>query len=118
MKTRTWILIIAAVLAVALGVSLWLVFSAPAADAVEIYSDGKLLYTLLLNEDKKLQISTQTGWNHIEISGGKVGVQSASCPDKLCMHQGFCFGGRDIICLPNRLVIHFVNNGGVDGVSG
>ena len=118
MKTRYWIMLICLVLALALGASCWLFFAAPEADSVEIYSQGTLVYTLPLNIDKELTLETATGWNQLQISEGKIWVASASCPDKLCMHQGTRSGGADIVCLPNRLVIHFTNNGGVDGVSG
>ena len=34
------------------------------------------------------------------------------------MHRGFCSGGMQIVCLPNRLVIEFVAEQEIDGVIG
>lgn len=46
------------------------------------------------------------GENHLHISGGKVWVSDASCPDKICEHYGKISGdGEVIVCLPNRLII-------------
>lgn len=46
------------------------------------------------------------GKNHMHISGGKVWVTDASCPDKICEHYGKISGdGEVIVCLPNRLII-------------
>ena len=46
------------------------------------------------------------GTNRLHISGGKVWVTDASCPDKICEHYGRISGdGEVIVCLPNRLII-------------
>lgn len=45
-------------------------------------------------------------YNQIEVRDGAIGITDASCPDKLCVHQGFLDSpGIPITCLPNRLVI-------------
>lgn len=44
--------------------------------------------------------------NEIEVRSDSIGVISADCPDKLCVHQGFISStGLPIVCLPNKLVI-------------
>ena len=46
------------------------------------------------------------GTNRLHISGGRVWVTDASCPDKICEHYGRISGdGEVIVCLPNRLII-------------
>ena len=46
------------------------------------------------------------GENRMHISGGKVWVTDASCPDKICEHYGKISGdGEVIVCLPNKLII-------------
>ena len=41
-----------------------------------------------------------------EMVDGSIGIITADCPDKLCVHQGFISDSRlPITCLPNRLVI-------------
>lgn len=44
--------------------------------------------------------------NEIEIRSDSIGIVSADCPDKLCVHQGFIsHTGLPVVCLPNKLVI-------------
>ena len=118
MKTRGWIVIFAAVLAVCVGLSL--LFLLPGQDAafVEVRSEGKLLYTLPLNVDQQLEIVSENGTNVVTIKDGKVAVTEADCPDGYCMARGFCSGGAQIVCLPNRLVLNFTGEADVDFVVG
>ena len=46
------------------------------------------------------------------------GLTEADCPDGYCMDRGFCSGGAQIVCLPNRLVISFLASEEVDFVVG
>ena len=118
MKTKTWILILAALLLVSIGMSVWILLPGQAADRVEIWSEGELKYTLSLYVDQTLTITTATGSNTVTIKNGAVAVTEASCPDHYCMQRGFCQSGTDIVCLPNRLVIRFLGKQKIDGVSG
>ena len=49
---------------------------------------------------------------------GKIAVTEATCPDHYCMKRGFCASGMDIVCLPNKLVIHFIGEQTVDAAAG
>ena len=118
MKTKIWVLILAVVLVASLGLSFWILMPGQTADRIEIWSDGTLKYTLSLYEDQVLTISTATGTNTVTIQNGAVAVTEASCPDHYCMQRGFCQGGTDIVCLPNRLVIRFLGKQEIDGVVG
>lgn len=117
MKTKIWIIILASVLLICLGLSFWLLQPRSAA-AVEIWSEGKLMKTVLLSADQTFTVETEKGVNVITVSGGKVAVTEANCPDKYCMARGFCSGGTQIVCLPNRLVLKFTGETAVDGVTG
>ena len=118
MKTRYWVAILAAVMVICAGASLWLFRSGDTAVAVKIISEGKVLHTLPLSEDTRLEIVSSKGKNVVTVRGGKVAVTEADCPDHYCMDRGFCDRGAQIVCLPNRLVLEFVGNRTVDGVSG
>ncbi len=118
MKTKYWIGILAVLLAVCLGLSLWLMLPGEAADFVEVWSDGELLYTLSLHSPQQLEVVNGTGVNEITIRDGKVAVTHANCPDGYCMQRGFCSSGAQIVCLPNRLVLKFVGGQQVDTVVG
>lgn len=76
----------------------------------EIYQDGRLLYSIPLNDISESRTfvveRTGRGINEIEIRPGSIGIISADCPDKLCVRQGFITDARiPVTCLPNRLVI-------------
>ena len=116
MNTRYWILILAAVLLLSVGASL-LLYNNKEASAVEVYSDGTLLYTLPLSQDATVTIETNRGTNTVTVKDGKVAVTAADCPDHYCMDRGFCSSGPQIVCLPNRLVIKFIDSGPLDGIS-
>lgn len=83
----------------------------------EIYKDGKLIKTIELSENMEPVEFTVTGENgeknNILAENGSIRVISASCPDKICVNQGFISDGVvPIVCLPNRLVIEI--KGGED----
>ena len=118
MKTRMWILGIGALLAVCIGLSLWLLWPGEPAAAVKVYSRGELLYTLPLGEDTQVTVTTDLGTNVVTVKDGSVAVTQADCPDHYCMDRGYCNTGAQIVCLPNRLVLEFTGRQTIDGVSG
>lgn len=118
MKTKTWIGIIALALLLCAGLSLWLLLPGAPAEAVQVFSEGKLLYTLPLNIDNQVTVTTSFGTNVVTVMDGKVAVTEADCPDHYCMERGFCNSGAQIVCLPNRLVLQFTGAQTIDGVSG
>ena len=117
MKTKVWIGIIAGILVVCGALSLWLLRPTQA-KTVEVWSEGKLVQTLSLAEDQTLTVETETGRNVITVKDGKVAVTEANCPDKVCMHRGWCSGGAQIVCLPNKLVLKFTGDNTIDGIAG
>lgn len=88
-----------------------IVFSKPAR-YLEITVDGKVVETLDLNHDTEILVSGyQGGTNRIIIQSGKVHVSDASCPDKICIHQGTIEQtGESIVCLPNRMIAQIMGN--------
>lgn len=81
----------------------------------EIYQDGDLCQSIPLNEVTESYTLTFTGTNGgtntVEVRPGSIGILSADCPDKLCVHQGFIDSSLlPITCLPNRLVIQIKEN--------
>lgn len=77
----------------------------PKGETVEIYLDGELYAVYDLNSDYDDIVIEGTGSNTVRISGGKVKVIDASCPDKLCMETTISRVGSRIICAPNHLLI-------------
>ncbi len=81
-------------------------FILPKGDKAVVTVDGKTVLTLDLSEDAEQVVSTDAGTNTILISGGKVSVSSADCPDKLCVkHSAIHTSGDTIVCLPHKLVV-------------
>ena len=118
MKTKYWIMIFALLLAICGGSCLFLLSPAQPAQQVEVWSEGKLKCTLNLNKDQELTVESAYGTNIVTIRDGAVAVTEADCPDSYCMKRGFCSGGTEIVCLPNRLVLRFVGQQEIDGIVG
>ncbi|MDL2302634.1 NusG domain II-containing protein, partial [Lachnospiraceae bacterium OttesenSCG-928-D06] len=75
-----------------------------------IYQDGILIEKIFLSQvgvPFSLELhNDQGGFNKIEIRLGEIGISEASCPDQICVHQGFISDSYlPITCLPNRIVI-------------
>ncbi len=76
----------------------------------DIYQNGELLQTIRLDTvigEYTFDISGDAGaTNTVCVRLGSIAIVSASCPDQICVHQGFISTSLlPITCLPNRLVI-------------
>lgn len=111
-------MLIGGLLILCLGLSTLLLLGGRNAGYAEIWSEGKLLYTLDLGMDTQITVTTERGSNTVTVKDGKIAVTAATCPDHYCMHRGYCAGGLQIVCLPNQLEIRFTDDQGVDGVVG
>ena len=119
MKTKYWILLLAGILAVCLGLSIPLLLPGTDAAYAEIISDGQVMEVVDLRIDREIHITTADGGcNTITVKDGKIGVTEASCPDHYCMDRGMCSNGIQIVCLPNKLIIRFRGTQAVDMVAG
>ena len=114
MKTKTWIILFAVIAAACIFLTLPLLRQDQARFA-EITSKGELVKTVDLHIDQEFTVD---GKNTVTVEGGKIAVTWADCPDHYCMKRGFCGGGTDIVCLPNRLVIEFLGDQEVDAAIG
>ena len=61
MKTKTWILLIAAIAAVCLGLSIFLLLPGDDAVYAEISSGGKIVRTVNLRIDQQFTVTGETG---------------------------------------------------------
>lgn len=106
-KTRTWVVIIAVILGVCALAILW----APRKPSLiaDIYSDGKLLKRVDLNRVKTAEryvVEYYGESNTILIEPGRICVESADCPDQICVMEGWLPDfGLPIVCLPHNLLI-------------
>ena len=119
MKTKTWIILLSALLALCLVLAIPMLFPGEDALYAEIRSQGQPVRTVDLRIDQEFTVETPKGGrNVITVKGGKIAVTEANCPDHYCMQRGFCSSGAQIVCLPNQLVIQFIGHQTVDSVVG
>ncbi len=84
----------------------------------EIYSEGKLLYTIDLNKVTE-SYTIELPHNTVLVEHGQISMKCADCPDQVCVRQGKIKNGAyPIVCLPNRVEIRITNKAGVDAVTG
>ena len=118
MKTRTWIILLCALLLLSVLACIPLLSSKPAGRA-KITSAGEVISIVDLAVDQEFTVTAPGGGsNTITVKDGAIAVTEAKCPDHYCMKRGFCDGGTDIVCLPNRLVIEFLGDQEVDAAIG
>lgn len=76
---------------------------------VKVIIDGKEKYTYNINKDIKSAVFTGEDdqyKNVVVIENGRVFVESANCPDKICVsHKPISRKGQTIVCLPHKLVV-------------
>lgn len=76
----------------------------------DLYQNGELLQTIRLDTvtgEYTFEVPGDAGAsNTVCVRPGSIAIVSASCPDQICVHQGFISNSLlPITCLPNRLVI-------------
>mgnify|MGYP002767001806 CR=1 FL=1 len=76
----------------------------------DIYQNGDLLQSIRLDTvigEYTFVIRGENGAaNTVCVRPGSIAIVDASCPDQICVHQGFISTSLlPITCLPNRLVI-------------
>ena len=111
-SNKLWIVVFATLLLIA-GLLSVFIFNRRATGVVaNIYQDGICIKSVdlsLVTESYTLQISGAVV-NTISIEPGRICVSSATCPDQVCVHQGYISNSIvPIVCLPNALVIQIEN---------
>ena len=111
---RIWDVVLVAALLLLVGLTVWFALAPEKGDYAEVYVDGKKQLTLKLNEDREVALDHLV----IVVSGGKISVKDADCPDKICQKRGAINKkGQSIVCLPNRIVIKIAGKGEVEAIT-
>lgn len=77
-----------------------------AGKTVNIYSNGELIKSVPLSENCEFEFHSKYGSNTVVVENKKAYIKDATCPDKLCKHQGgINQSGAVITCLPNRFSV-------------
>lgn len=114
MKKRDFLLIISTIL---ISAVLFFVRESfiETGETVLIYVDNKLYKTVSLSESCEIDVGTNT----IVIENGYAYMKNATCPDKICVNTGkINDNSRDIICLPNKVMVKITKKSTLDAVSG
>lgn len=111
------VLLAAGVALAALGVWVLLLCLPGRGVAAEVAVDGRVVATLPLAQDTVLTVPGTQGGNVVTVSGGRVSISAADCPDRLCVrHCAVWRTGESIVCLPHRVRVTVV--GGRSAVDG
>ena len=73
--------------------------------------DGEEYTRVNLSQDSVFTVTTPAGTNTIKVSNHEISVDSADCPDKICVnHAAIHQSGEIIVCLPHKLVISVISD--------
>ena len=104
------LILVLVIIALALSVLLFVKLTSHEGAYVEVSVNNGAPTVYSLSVDGEYVING--GTNIIVISGGKVYMKSADCPDKTCVHQGaISMTGERIVCLPNKVHVVVVDEG-------
>lgn len=121
-RIRNDILLILCILLIASAGVFYLYGLRPSGDTVVVSVDGKEYGVYPLSEDITQDIYTGKNGeylNRLIIKDGKAYMETANCPDGICVEHSKIFrDGESIVCLPHRVVVTVVtdNQGSPDVV--
>ena len=110
MKTRTWVIVIAAAAALLAVVSLFLFRSHGEGTVVQVIQDGTVIREIDLSRvDKEYSFVVEArdgGSNTILVQPGRICIAEADCPDRVCVQQGWLTDQIvPLVCMPHGLII-------------
>lgn len=99
------ILVVAALLAVAAVCAAVMALTAVPGAHVCVRVDGEELARYPLSQDRRVTLE-YGGTNELVIEGGRARIESADCPDKVCVRTApISEVGQTVVCLPHKLVV-------------
>ena len=110
MKTKNLLYIFIAILFLATLVQLFIMALRPPGATATIYQDTTPLKVVYLDRVDAPFSFTVTGpageENVVRIRPGEIFMESATCPDQICVRQGpITDGSFPIVCMPHRILI-------------
>jgi hypothetical protein len=105
-KAKNDMIFIAVLLALILAFGGFYILSRGEGDTVRVTVGGELYGEYPLSQDTTVEIRNGENLNLLIIEGEKARVETASCPDGICVsHKPISRDGESIICLPNEVVV-------------
>lgn len=118
---RNDILLIGGLAAAGLALCLLLYLNRDTGMRALVRVDGELTAVFPLSQEVSYTIESKNGGtNELRIADGSVWLESANCPDALCVLQGkIRHAGESIICLPHGVVVELIGEDelGMDAVT-
>ncbi len=105
-QVRNDLIFITALVAVVAVAGACLFFLRGEGSTVTIKVDQAVIATYPLSQDRVVDIPSEDGHNRLVIQNGEARMESATCPDGICVaHHPIHRDGESIVCLPNKVVI-------------
>ncbi len=106
MKKKDWILITVILAIAGIFFALHITSGRTVQGKAEVYVAGNIYGTYDLSKEQKIVIQDS---NVLVIKDGRAQMESADCPDQICVRQkAISKEGESIICLPNKVVVSIV----------
>ena len=113
-KIRNDIILVLCLLLIAVIGLAYLYLFRDKGDTVKVTVDGNQIGIYSLNENMTKDIITGEkgeNLNRLIIKDGKAYMETATCPDGICVHHNPIFrDGESIVCLPNGVVVTIIKN--------
>ena len=111
MKKKDFILIFIILLIVVVSFGINHFTNAKSVKQIEIYVDNELYKTYDIDDEDEIKIESEEGYNVVKIHNHGAQITEASCPDKVCIHEGFITKpSESIVCLPNKVHIKIITD--------
>ncbi len=107
-----------AALAVVVAASVAALLLAPKEEGAiaRVTQNGEVLYEIQLNEvtgPQTYHVNGESAYNTVLVQQGHVRMMEASCPDQVCVNQGWISDSTlPIVCLPNKVIVEIVGEEG------
>ena len=109
-KVLADVILVLSLLLVGLSVFLIIALTREAGSFAVVSVNGDEVARYSLSKDG--EFSLNGGTNILVIEDGRAYMSDASCPDRLCVHQGKKnHTGERIVCLPNRVMVEIIGDG-------
>lgn len=118
MSNKRWIMLFAALLLVCAAAALLLPRSG---STVGVWQAGELIYTIdpALHKGEEYILRYEAGETVVAVGDEGVFIRSADCKNQNCVRHGpLKRGGTPIVCLPERIVVRWMEDDTLDAVTG
>ena len=115
------LILVGAVLAAALAVYALVNVLGRDGQTVVVTVDGTVIAEKPITVNDAVEIKDADGYNRVVIDNREVYMESADCPDKVCIKTGkISRVGESIVCVPNMVSVKITGDGdtGADAVAG